>query len=221
MNADKGVLEELVRRVASLERQNLSLRHLASRRLAAVGLVASTCLIIAVCMSASNVEDDVVTAKAFLLRDADGRLRGSFALLENGEPSFSLYSRDDVERVNIALAQNETGVMSIHDRKGTPVLLLGMDAKFSPGLRILRSQDDRPRMLLTAVDGGPVSLMLGDAQGRMRAYLGLTDGGLPSLAIQNESRGDVSVLRQQPNGKAVLEFLDGKGKPTVRYPPDN
>ena len=102
-----------------------------------------------------------IEAEQFVLRDADGKMRGELSTRVDRSPKLWLYDQAGVRRIEVSLLSDG-----------------------DPGLRLL-DRNEQIRATLGVVEGEP-SLTLRDREGRDRVTLILLANGEPSLFLRDK-----------------------------------
>ena len=157
-------LEALANRVPRLETQN---RWFKRAGVSAVGVVT-----IALVMGQAGAKQQapatkVVEAEKFVLRDKDGRQRGSWGVDPDGSTALSLRDKDGKER----------GIWVVSPEWGTALILCDPDGKLRGDWTV------RP--------DGSTRLSLRDKDGRQRGGWAMLPDGTASLSIYDEQGNSV------------------------------
>jgi hypothetical protein len=182
----------LGRRVDELERDNRRLRRrsllLGGGVMTALGF--SAVLLFTAATSDSRVAD-VIQANRFVLRDADGQIRGSFGLTPEGGSRMVLQDPTGRERMRMTLLADGSPGMSFTDSEG------------------------RSRVVLGFLPDETANLVFADRLGRTRAVFGLMPDESSTLVFADR-HGDTRVgLGIDLNGSAGLTLLDAEGTPAA------
>jgi hypothetical protein len=134
-----STFEEVGARLESLERTNRRLRGAAAVLLA--GLVA----VAAVAMPGRGRVARTVEAQRLVIRDNDGRIRGSFGVDRIGLPGLKILDHRGLEQIDIGVQSDDSATMTFSDR-GSPRLMIDTSAEGATSLRLF----DRSQMLQAA-----------------------------------------------------------------------
>ena len=108
--------------------------------------------------------ETTVEAEQFVLRDADGRMRGELSTRVDHSPKLWLYDEGGVRRMEVSLLSDGTPGLRLLDRKEQIRATLGI-VEGEPSLT-LRDRDGRDRVTLILLSNGEPSLFLRDKDGR-------------------------------------------------------
>lgn len=105
-----------------------------------------------------------LVASSLEIRDADGRLRGTFGLDYSGLPGVKLYDQRGSEQVTLAIPSDDTSALYFLDR-------------------------GRPRVMLESSIEGTASFRLVDKDTNDRAVMTLAPDGTPRMAVADRPKG--------------------------------
>ena len=173
-------LQAIVERLEKLEAQN--------RRMKQAGAVA---LILAVAMvvMGQGPTSRTVEANEFLLKDANGKVRGRWSLRAHG-PGFALLDANDKERVALDVLDAGAG-LTLSDASG------------------------RQRTHLVATVSGP-GLSLTDANGKARLSVFTDDLANSAGLVLHDEKGNQPVRLTAGPGRAHLILFPAGEEPTAR-----
>jgi hypothetical protein len=196
------VLEELVQRVAVLERDNRRLRRLgvaALLVLGALGVLAQARPRLPVAAAAPAGAREVEVER-LILRDAAGRLGATLGWQADRSPALTLYGADGrTARVTLTVGADDAPGLALFDAAGRPRATLALfRAEAAPAGSGAR-------------DPSP-ALALYDATGRARAAL-TAAGDAARLDLADRTGEPRAVLRARADGEPALELRDGEGRP--------
>src|SRR5256712_970245 len=187
--------ETLLRRLERLEQEYRRLRG--TNRLLVVGLAVllgtAAATVVTLALRLPRLSGDVVQARSFALRDANGRLRGVFGMATDGASQLVL--------------QDERG----HARLRLIVLGDG-----SPGFTLI-DQKGRSRAALGLLPDETITLAFADRQGISRVALGLTARQAASLALADSDGVTRAGMGVAADGKSFVTTSDGQ--PGTVVPP--
>ena len=181
--------EALVRRLERLEQKYRRLQG--TNRLLVVGVAVllgtAAATVVTLALRLPRLSGDVVQARSFALRDANGRLRGVFGMATDGASQLVL--------------QDERG----HARLRLIVLGDG-----SPGFTLI-DQKGRSRAALGLLPDETITLAFADRQGISRVALGLTARQAASLALADSDGVTRAGMGVAADGKSTVTTLNGPG----------
>ncbi len=105
-----------------------------------------------------------LVASAVEIRDAEGRLRGTFGIDRSGLPGVKLYDQRGSEQVTLAIPSDDTSALCFFDRGW-------------------------PRVMLESSIEGTASLRLVDKEAKDRAVMALAPDGTPRMAVADRPDG--------------------------------
>ena len=190
----KRVMPELERgmaaRIQMLEQEIRRLRRLWMATV--VGLAVLLGLITAlVVVTASHglpgTVADVVEAKQFLVRDANGAVRGAWGALSDGSLRFTLQSPGSKAGVSVAVLSGGASGITFTDSAG------------------------RSRGVLALLPDETMSLTFGDRAGRTRSALGLNPEGSATLVFADRSGAMRAGLGVDSRGTGTFTLRDRLG----------
>ena len=131
---------------------------------------------------------DVVAAKQFMVRGADGAVRGIWGTAKDG-----------------------TVRLMLQDAHGKPRVKLDLLADGASGLTFADSAG-RPRAVFAFLPDQTASLVLADAAQRTRAVLGISADGSPTILFADRSGATRAGLGVDNRGAGTLTVVDGSGR---------
>jgi hypothetical protein len=137
---------------------------------------------------------DVVEARQFLLRDANGAVRGTWTALPNGSLRLSLQSPGSKAGLSLAsLADGASGI-TVRDSAGRSRAVLGLLPDQTVSL-LLADENGTTRTVLSLVRGGSSTLVFADRSGVTKVGMGVDSRGQSTLTLPEppESRVDPST----------------------------
>ena len=179
-------IEEVAERLDGLERENRRLRGIAMALLAgALGLGA-------LALFPRERGSRKVETQQLVLRDKEGRLRGSFGVDRDGLPSMKLYDHRGLEQVMLGVQSDDFSVLSLSNRGVT-------------------------RVLLDSSIDGYTSLRLFDPDQGEKASLVLKPDSTVGLRLSNAHQ--TLRLGIAPDGQITMPTLDSPGDEVERFVP--
>lgn len=181
---ENSPVDAIVERLALVEHENQRLRRYGKVVLgAAVVVLGATASVVA--MFATNKippPGAVVQARSFVLQDAKGKVRGTWAVTQEGVVQFALSDGPGQPRVRLSVLEDGSPGLALVDGKGRPRAALGLLADGSINL-VFADQEGRGRAVLGFTAEGASSLVLADGRGVTRAGLGVATGGRATLTV--------------------------------------
>lgn len=167
--------------------------------------------------------------------DKDHHPRLTIGLDAKGAPSIFFLGEDHKPRLTIATdAEGNEPAIHLCDDQGAPAISLSLVKGFGPGLSIgkvggarasigigpngsasiqLWDKRNRGRVTLSVVNEGPM-LLFNDEQGGIRGAWRLLADGTPILSIHDSDAKPRLVVRTDPQGKPLIQFIDADNKVT-------
>ncbi|HEY7675583.1 MAG TPA: hypothetical protein VIG69_00825 [Candidatus Methylomirabilis sp.] len=215
----EGDLEALRERLARLERENRRVR-----RTGAVVLAGLAAVVLLGQAAPGNV-GRTVEAEQFVLRSADGKVRAVLHTRADGSPHLDFRDAAGNARASLGMLGDVAG-LSLTEAAGNGGVILHTQADGRPSLTFTDRNGGRrmtlflthdgsstlafsdrhraSRMVLNAIDNGPMGLFFYDGGGRLRSLLDVEPDGSPALALFDENRTSRAILghTQLEGGKA-------------------
>ncbi len=183
---EMATIEAVNERLDGLERENRRLRRVA------VALLAGVLVLGAFAFLPRGRNGRTIEAERLVLRDKEGRLRGSFGVDKSGLPALKIFDHRGLEQIMLGVQSEDFAMLSFYDHGATRVLLD------------------------TSVEGA-TSLRLFDASQREKAALFLKPDSEAGLRIVN---GDQVVnLGLGPDGRVTVLSTDAEGRQSDRLVP--
>ena len=130
MDQSTGELIERLSRLesqqAKLQRSNKHLRMMTGAMLLLCGALFT--------MAQTSTVTDTVEAQQFLLRDSNGKLRGSMGVLSDGAVGLNLSDPNGRTRVTLDLASNGTPGVDLYDQNGKERATVALGDAGDPGV---------------------------------------------------------------------------------------
>ncbi|HET8623455.1 MAG TPA: hypothetical protein VFM14_07820 [Gemmatimonadales bacterium] len=171
-------------RLEALERDN--------RRLQRYGgfLVAGMAVLIAlgaVLVYATRTVSPEVAAQRFVIKDAQGVVRGVWGVAEDSSLRFIFQDRAGRPRVRISLLNDGSAGISLTDSGGRPRGVLALEEN-AGGSLVFADAAGRTRSVLGVAPEGAANLVFADQNGATRAGLGVNSLGLPTFTMTELNR---------------------------------
>ncbi len=129
---------------------------------------------------------DVVEARRFLLRDAEGVARGSMGMEADGSVRLRLLDRDARERARLVVLPDGAPGLTLSDRDGRSRAVLGLLPDETSTLAFA-DRTGSTRTVLGLSSGLASTLVFADPAGRMRVGLGVNESGTPGLTVYEDA----------------------------------
>jgi len=187
----------IVNRLEQLERDNRRLRRYTTVMLIVVAMVLGlgTALLWYSVRSGLPGSPQIVSARQFVLRDANGRVRGAWGLDDSGSVRLALSDESERQRVRLSLLQDGSAGLSFADSSDRKLAVLGLLPDNTTNLA-LTDPAGIPRAVLGVAPDGSSNLVFADREGATRAGLGVDSRGLGTfnLAERNEAGAREELL---------------------------
>ena len=170
--------------LSRLEQANRRLRRFAwSVLVGAVVVLGGTASVVA--MFATQrlpAPNSVVKARSFELVDAQGNVRGTLALTNEGVVQLALEDGHGNRRIRMSVLEDGSPGLALVDGNGKPRAALGLLADGTISL-VFADEEGRSKAVLGLSSGGASSLVFADDRGVTRAGLGIGTGGTGTLTV--------------------------------------
>jgi hypothetical protein len=181
MQRDQTELQNLVRRLDRVERQNRTLK-----RAWTVTMLIVVALVL-MGQSLPNKVPDVIVARKFALVDAKGNGRALLGFAPDNSPVLLLNRPDGSLGATLEVGGPQgQPVLSLYDKNGKPRSVLGVDTDGSPGLSF-SDKDGKPRLGLAVSSERSGGLVLYGNDAKPRASIGLTTSWSPFMILSDDS----------------------------------
>ncbi len=195
-------MQTLERRLDRVEREN--------RRLKQVGVVVLAVIAAVMLMGhgAPRKVAKVVEAEKFVLRDADGRVRGRLHTKPDGTAGLSLLDKGGTRRIALSVSPKGSG-FEVYEKTGPLRALLGLASDGTVGLVLNDKLEKRSIALYAGSDWLPMLKLLGSKEEVYIELSVLSDG--PSLNLRGV-RGSGARLVAESDRLPSLTLSDKGGK---------
>ncbi len=162
-------------------------------------------------------QGDTVTAKQFMVLDADGIPRGMFGVLAD-QASIGMMYTDPSGNTRVEMGVDPDGVprLALMDETGNVRSEIGMRDDGSPTI-VLTDASEARRIALSATNegAGPVSLFVDAAADSLeppqRAMVGTFDSGEPAIMFYDPDENVRAALNMSAEGAAQWRFFGADG----------
>jgi hypothetical protein len=146
---------------------------------------------------------DVIEARQFLLRDANGAVRGTWSTGPKGSIRLQLQAPDSKAGLSLAVLEGGASGITVRDSAGRSRAVLGLLPDQTVSL-LLADENGTTRTVLSLVRGGSSTLVFADRSGNAKVGMGVDAQGQSTLTLPEppESRVDT-----QPDQAAEPESL--------------
>ncbi|MEZ0333132.1 MAG: hypothetical protein ACAI18_03925 [Gemmatimonadales bacterium] len=180
----------IVNRLEQLERDNRRLRRYTTVMLivVAMALGLGTALLWYSVRSGLPGSPQTVSARQFVLRDANGRVRGAWGVDDSGAVRLALSDEGERQRVRLSLLQDGSAGLSFADSTDRKLAVLGLLPDNTTNLA-LTDPAGIPRAVLGVASDGSSNLVFADREGSTRAGLGVDNRGLGTFSLAERDEG--------------------------------
>jgi len=180
----------IVNRLEQLERDNRRLRRYTTVMLivVAMALGLGTALLWYSVRSGLPGSPQTVSARQFVLRDANGRVRGAWGVDDSGAVRLALSDESERQRVRLSLLQDGSAGLSFADSADRKLAVLGLLPDNTTNLA-LTDPAGIPRAVLGVASDGSSNLVFADREGSTRAGLGVDNRGLGTFSLAERDEG--------------------------------
>ena len=164
-----------------------------------------------------NPQGDTVTAKQFMVLDADGIPRGMFGVLADQTSIGMMYTDPSGnQRIEMGVDPDGTPRLALMDEAGTVRSEIGMREDGSPTI-VLTDASETRRIAMSATNegagqvtffGGPAADTLPPPQ---RAMVGTFDSGEPAIMFYDSAESVRASLNMSAEGAAQWRFFGADG----------
>ncbi|HEY9015598.1 MAG TPA: hypothetical protein VIM84_11110, partial [Gemmatimonadales bacterium] len=135
---------------------------------------------------------EVVEAKQFLLRDAQGAIRGTWGASQNGAMRLSLLSPGSKAGLSLASLPDGASGITIRDSAGRSRAVLGLLPDQTVSL-LFADENGTTRTVLSLVRGGSSTLVFADRSGDAKVGMGVDSRGQSTLTLPEPPESQVET----------------------------
>lgn len=155
-----------------------------------------------------GADERVIEAQAFILRDAKGRLRGSFALDDQDQPTLALYDEEEQPRLGLKVEDDGSASVDLLDEAGESGVGLRQTGE-GRGLEVLAAGTTR---LFIGLDGDAPTVDLYDGRGELRARLALNEDETHLVLLDEAGTERVVLLVGETGETAEVSARGGQNE---------
>jgi hypothetical protein len=180
----------IVNRLEQLERDNRRLRRYTTTMLVVVAMVLGLGVALVWYSVRSGLPGSPlsVSARQFVLRDANGATRGAWGLGDDGAVRFVLNDGEGRQRVRLSLLRDGSAGLSFADSADRKLAVFGLLPDYTTNLA-LTDPAGIPRAVLGVSPNGSSNLVFADRSGSTRAGLGVDSRGLGTFTLAEREGG--------------------------------
>jgi hypothetical protein len=146
---------------------------------------------------------DVIEARQFLLRDANGAVRGTWSTGPKGSIRLQLQAPDSKAGMSLAVLEGGASGITVRDSAGRSRAVLGLLPDQTVSL-LLADENGTTRTVLSLVRGGSSTLVFADRSGNAKVGMGVDAQGQSTLTLPEPPESRVET---QPDQAAEPESL--------------
>jgi hypothetical protein len=139
---------------------------------------------------------DVIEARQFLLRDATGAIRGSWAFGDKGSMRFQLLAPGSKAGLSLSVLEGGASGITVRDSAGRSRAILGLLPDQTVSL-LLADENGTTRTVLSLVRGGSSTLVFADRSGSAKVGMGVDARGQSTLTLPEPP--EAGVVHQTPD----------------------
>jgi hypothetical protein len=160
---------------------------------------------------------DVIEARAFLLRDANGAVRGTWSTASNGSMRLTLQSPGSKAGLSLASLPDGASGITVRDSAGRSRAVLGLLPDQTVSL-LLADENGTTRTVLSLVRGGSSTLVFADRSGNAKVGMGVDARGQSTLTLPEppESRVESSTPEDTATADSPAVAPQRKRTPSQR-----
>ena len=192
---ERGILS----RVETVERENRRLRRLWVSSLISIAVLlglATAMVIVSARHGLPGTVADVIESRQFLLRDADGMVRGAWGTLPDGTMRLSLQAPGSKAGVTLTALKSGASGLTFSDSSG------------------------RSRGVFGILPDETLSLTFGDRTGMIRSSLGLNPEGSATIVFADRSGAMRAGLGVDSRGAGTFTVVEHPGARTAEPEPE-
>jgi len=189
-------------RIEELARENRRLRRLWMGTVVSGGLLlglATALVIVSARHGLPGTVTDVVEARQFLLRDADGAIRGSWSSGDKGAMRFQLQAPGSKAGLSLAVLEGGASGITVRDSAGRSRAVLGLLPDQTVSL-LFADENGTTRTVLSLVRDGASTIVFADRGGSAKVGVGVDSRGQSTLTLPElpESPAGASSAADEP-----------------------
>jgi hypothetical protein len=187
---------DMLVRVETVERENRRLRRLWVSSLISIAVLlglATALVIVSARHGLPGTVADVIESRQFLLRDADGMVRGAWGTLPDGTMRLSLQAPGSKAGVSLTALKSGASGLTFSDSSGRSRGVFGI----LPDETLSLTFGDRTGMTRTSLGLNPegsATLVFADRSGAMRAGMGVDSRGAGTFSVVDRPGAQSSAV---------------------------
>jgi hypothetical protein len=197
----------MLQRVETVERENRRLRRLWVSSLISIAVLlglATALVIVSARHGLPGTVADVIESRQFLLRDADGMVRGAWGTLPDGTMRLSLQAPGSKAGVTLTALKSGASGLTFSDSSGRSRGVFGI----LPDETLSLTFGDRTGMTRTSLGLNPegsATLVFADRSGAMRAGIGVDSRGAGTFSVVDRPGAQSAAPEAAPDDSAMAD----------------
>jgi hypothetical protein len=210
----------LTLRIEELARENRRLRRLWMGTVVSGALLlglATALVIVTAQHGLPGTIANVIEAKQFVLRDANGNIRGSWSTSDNGSMRLTLQAPKSKAGLSLAALADGASGITVRDSAGRSRAVVGLLPDQTVSL-LFADENGTTRTVLSLVRGGSSTLVFADRSGDAKVGMGVDAKGQSTLTLPEppESRMESSTPEEPSSSAPSQAEPKTQGNPTRR-----
>jgi hypothetical protein len=211
---------EMIQRVETVEREGRRLRRLWLASLISIAVLlglATALVIVSARHGLPGTVADVIESRQFLLRDADGMVRGAWGTLPDGTMRLTLQAPGSKAGVTLTALKGGASGLTFSDSSGRSRGVFGI----LPDETLSLTFGDRTGMTRTALGLNPegsATLVFADRTGAMRAGMGVDSRGAGTFTVVDRPGARAPEPEAAPDDSAVGDSAPPAASPAPKAP---
>ena len=195
----------LTERLETVERENRRLRRLGLMMIIGIGVLlglTSAIMVIAARHGMPGMVPQVAEARKFLLRDRDGRIRGTWGTNEEGMAQLLLQDTTGRTRMRFSVLEDGSSGLAFVDSVNNARIVVGILPDESANI-VLADQGGKTRAVLGIAPNGSTTLVFADRGGATKAGIGVDTRGLGTLNLVERQGNEVEDVPDEPEADSL------------------
>jgi hypothetical protein len=206
----------LTHRLEEVERENRRLRRLSVLILIGVGILlglTTAVMVVAARHGMPGMVPQLAEARKYLLRDPEGRVRGTWGINEEGAAQLILQDSTGRGRLRMSVLPDGSSGLAFVDSANHTRLVVGLLPDESANI-VLADKGGRTRTVLGIAPNGSATLVFADRGGATRAGLGVDPNGFGTFNLIERPGSQFEEQPAQPEADSLAD--PGSSAPTRR-----
>jgi hypothetical protein len=206
---------DMLLRVETVERESRRLRRLWVSSLISIAVLlglATALVIVSARHGLPGTVADVIESRQFLLRDADGMVRGAWGTLPDGTMRLSLQAPGSKAGVTLTALKSGASGLTFSDSSGRSRGVFGI----LPDETLSLTFGDRTGMTRTSLGLNPegsATLVFADRSGAMRAGMGVDSRGAGTFSVVDRPGAQSAAPESAQDDSAVVDSTPAASPP--------